>query len=108
MWGDGKSKREILYVDDLADAVNFFINKKIKHNLINIGTGMDMEIQTYAKKIMKILNYKVPIKFDRTRPNGMRRKMLDVSLAKKYGWKFSTSVEDGLKYTYLNFLKRKL
>ena len=64
LWGDGSAKREILYVDDLADAVIHFINKKVKHSLINIGTGKDDTILSYAKKIMKTLNYVVPIKFD--------------------------------------------
>ena len=54
LWGNGKSKREVLYVDDLADAVIFFMNNKTKHSLINIGTGKDMTIEKYAYEIMKI------------------------------------------------------
>tara|TARA_A100001011_G_scaffold391415_1_gene476847 strand:- start:74 stop:1006 length:933 start_codon:yes stop_codon:yes gene_type:complete len=107
LWGDGKSKREIMYVDDLADAVIFFANKKPKHDLINIGIGKDMSIKDYAKKIMKIVNYNVPIKFDRTKPNGMRRKILDVSLANSYGWKSKTSLNNGIKKTYLQLSKYK-
>ena len=105
LWGNGSAKREILYVDDLADAVVFFINKKIKHSLINIGTGNDETILTYAKKIMKIMNYVVPIKFDKSKPNGMKRKLLDVSLAKKYGWQSSTSIEEGVKKSYNHLVK---
>ena len=89
----------------MADAVVFFINKKIKHSLINIGTGNDETILTYAKKIMKIMNYVVPIKFDKSKQNGMKRKLLDVSLAKKYGWQSSTSIEEGVKKSYNHLVK---
>ena len=108
LWGNGKSKREIMYVDDLADAVIYFVNKKPRHNLINIGRGKDMSIKDYAKKIMKIVNYEVPIKFDKTKPNGMRRKILDVSIAKSYGWKSTTSLNKGIKKTYLTISKKKI
>lgn len=105
LWGNGTAKREILYVDDLADAVIFFLKKKVKHSLINIGTGTDMTITDYAKKIMKIINYQVPIKFDKSKPNGTKKKLLDVSLAKKYGWKSKISLDEGLEKTYDHFLK---
>ena len=105
LWGNGKSKREILYVDDLADAVVFFMRKKPKDSLINIGTGQDMTIEKYAYKIMEVLNYKTKIKFDKSKPNGTFRKTLDVSLAKSYGWKNKTNLLTGLKKTYADFLK---
>ena len=105
LWGNGKSKREILYVDDFADAVVFFMKKKTKHSLINIGTGKDMTIEKYAYKIMKIVNYDALIKFDKTKPNGTLRKTLDVSLAKSYGWKNKTSLENGLIKTYKDFIR---
>ncbi len=105
LWGNGKSKREVLYVDDLADAVVFFMRKKTKHSLINIGTGLDMTIKKYAYKIMKVVNYKTSIKFDKTKPNGTFRKTLDVSLAQSYGWQNKTSLLTGLKKTYADFLK---
>ncbi len=105
LWGNGKSKRELLYVDDLADAVIFFMKKKTKHSLINIGTGRDMTIKEYAMKIMNIINYKTNIKFDKNKPNGTYRKTLDVSLAKLYGWKSKTDLTFGLRKTYQDFLK---
>ena len=104
LWGNGKSKREILYVDDLAHAVVFFMRKKTKHSLINIGTGVDMTIKNYAYKIMKVANYKTTIKFDKNKPNGTFRKTLDVSLAKSYGWHNKTDLLTGLKKTYTDFL----
>lgn len=104
LWGNGKSKREVLYVDDLADAVVFFMNNKTKHSLINIGTGKDTTIEKYAYEIMKIINYKASIKFDKTKPNGTFRKTLDVSLAKSYGWKSKTSLKNGIIKTYEDFI----
>ena len=106
LWGNGRARREILYVDDLADAVIYFISKKIKHSLINIGSGKDMTITHYAKKIMNIMDYKVPIKYDHSKPNGTVRKLLDVSLAKKYGWTSKTSIQNGLKKTCLDFVNK--
>lgn len=105
LWGNGNAKREILYVDDLAEAVIFFMNKKIKHGLINIGTGEDKSIIYYTKKIMKTMNYEVKIGFDKSKPNGTKRKLLDVSLAKKYGWKNKTTLQEGLKLTCEDFSK---
>ncbi len=105
LWGNGKSKRELVFVEDLADAVVFFMKKKTKHSLINIGTGKDMSIVSYAKQIMGVLNYKTKIKFDKTKPNGTFRKTLDVSLANSYGWKSKTSLINGLKKTYKDYLK---
>ena len=105
LWGNGKSKRELVFVEDLADAVVFFMKKKNKHSLINIGTGKDMSIVSYAKQIMGVLNYKTKIKFDKTKPNGTFRKTLDVSLANSYGWKSKTSLINGLKKTYKDYLK---
>ena len=105
LWGNGKSKRELVFVEDLADAVVFFMKKKTKHSLINIGTGKDMSIVSYAKQIMRVLNYETKIKFDKTKPNGTFRKTLDVSLANSYGWKSKTSLINGLKKTYKDYLK---
>ncbi len=107
LWGNGKAKREMIYVEDVADACVYFMKKKIKHTLINIGTGKDFTIQQYANMILKLLlpNKKVYIKYDKSKPNGTPRKVLDVSLAKKYGWKSKTSLNKGIIKTYQNFLK---
>lgn len=104
LWGNGKSRRELLYVEDLADSVIFFMNKKTKHSLINIGSGKDMSIKDYALKLMKILNYKTKIKLDKSKPNGTYKKILNVSLASSYGWKYKTNLNEGLKKTYEDFL----
>ena len=105
LWGDGSAKREVIYVDDLADACIFFMKKKTKETIINIGTGKDYSIKRYAEIISKILipEKKFKIKFDKTKPNGTPRKVLDVSLATNYGWKSKTKLEEAIQLTYKNF-----
>ena len=101
LWGNGKSKRELIYVDDLADACVFFMNKKkIDKNYINIGTGKQISIIDYAKRICKILEVKPKFKFDKSKPNGMKTKVLDISISKKLGWKSKISLNTGIKKTY--------
>ena len=106
LWGTGKPKRELIYVDDVADACIFFLNKKTKESLINIGTGKDLKIEEYSKLIMKFLNIKINIHFDKTKPDGTPRKLLDTTIAKKYGWRPKISLKDGFFITYCDFLKK--
>lgn len=106
LWGTGKPKRELIYVDDVADACIFFLNKKTKESLINIGTGKDIKIEQYAKSIMKFLNIKINIHFDKTKPDGTLRKLLDTTIAKKYGWRPKISLKDGFFLTYADYLKK--
>ena len=109
LWGDGSAKREVIYVDDLADACIFFMKKKTKETIINIGTGKDYSIKRYAEIISKILipEKKFKIKFDKTKPNGTPRKVLDISLASNYGWKNKTKLEEAIQLTYKNFQLNK-
>ena len=102
LWGNGLAKREIIYVDDIADACLFFMNKKTAHNLINIGTGKDYTIRQYVQMLLKILipNKKIKIKYDLSKPNGTPKKVLDISLAKKYGWKPKSNFKNAIKLTY--------
>ena len=106
LWGDGSPKREVIYVDDIADACIYFMKKKVKETIINIGSGKDFSIKKYAQIISSRINPKVSlkIKFDKTKPNGTPRKILDVSLAKRYGWKAKTSLKDAIDNTYLDYL----
>jgi GDP-L-fucose synthase len=106
LWGTGKPKRELLFVDDLADACIYFLNKKTKEALINIGSGKEMTILDYAKFIIKELRVNLKIKFNLSKPDGTPRKIVDSSIAKKYGWKPKITFEDGLRRTYLDFLKK--
>ena len=106
--GTGKAKRELIFVDDIADAVIYFMNKKTKENLINIGTGKEMSIEQYAKFILDKLDLKIKIKFDNRYPDGTPRKVLDTSLAKKNGWVAKTDLETGFDKTYKEFIEKKL
>ena len=107
LWGNGKAKREVMYVDDIADACVHFMKKKIKETIINIGTGKDYTIKDYANKILSkiISDKKIRIKYDKKKPNGTPRKVLDISLAKKYGWYPKTKLNDAILKTYDHFLK---
>ena len=110
LWGNGKPKREAIYVDDLADACVYFMNKKFKGNLINIGTGKDYQIAEYAKMMLKLIapHKKIKIKYDLSKPNGTPRKVLDVSLSKKYGWKAKTDLKSAILQTYNDFSKNSV
>ena len=107
LWGNGMAKREVIYVDDLANACIYFLDKKFKQTIINIGTGKDYKIKDYAKLILKLIipEKKINIKYDRSKPNGTPRKILDVSLAKKYGWRSKTNLKEAIIKTYNSYLK---
>ena len=107
IWGTGKAKRELMFVDDFADALVFFMNKKIKQPFLNIGTGKDYSIKWYANFLMKKMNIKLKIKYDKSKPDGMPKKCLDISLAKKYGWKPKNNFDEAFENTYRDFLQKK-
>lgn len=102
LWGTGIAKRELLFSEDLADAVIHFIKiNKVNHSLINIGSKNETSIKFYVKKILKILNIQMRVKFDGNKSlDGTLRKKLDVSLAKKYGWEEKTSFKEGILKSY--------
>ena len=105
LWGNGKAKREILYVDELAKACIYFMNKKTKDLIINIGSGKDYSIKEYAKLFLKILapKKKINIKYDLSKPNGTPRKVLDIALAKKYGWRPNFNLKKQILETYQSY-----
>ncbi len=107
VWGTGKPKRELMFVEDFVDALIFFMNKKIKEPFINIGVGKDFTIEWYAKYIMKKLGIKLKISYDKNKFDGMPRKCLDISLAKKYGWKPKNNLDHGFDLTLRDFLKNR-
>ena len=84
------------------------MKKKTKETLINIGSGKDYKIKEYAKIFSKVItpNLSFKIKYDLSKPNGTPRKVLDVSLAKKYGWTKKTELTKAIKYTYEDFVKK--
>ena len=105
IWGSGKPLRELIFCEDVADACIYFLKKKTKHNLINIGTGKDKSINYYAKFIMKHLGVNLKIINEKNKLDGTFKKLLDVSLAKKYGWKAKTSLDKGISLTINDYLE---
>ena len=103
--GTGKARRELMFVDDFADAVFFFMNKKITQPYLNIGVGKDYSINWYAKFLMRKFSVKLKIKYDKTKPDGMPRKCLDITEAKKYGWRPSSDFDKAFKITLKYFQK---
>lgn len=108
LWGTGKAKREFLYVDDLADACLYFMENYDAKELppfINIGTGKDISIKKLAELIKNIVGYKGEMAWDTSKPDGMPRKVVDVTIANELGWQAKVSLEEGIKKTYEWFLK---
>ena len=107
LWGNGLAKREVIYVDDIADACIFFMKKNFSETILNIGTGKDFSIKQYAKIILNkiIPKNKIKIRYDLSKPNGTPRKVLDIKLANKYGWKPKTKLDEAITKTYKNFLE---
>ena len=105
LWGNGKTKRELIFVDDLADAIVYFLDKKISKNLINIGSGIEKNIDQYAQLVCKIIGVKLKIKYKHKSLVGTPRKLLDSSYARKNGWKSKTNLKKDILETYKHFLK---
>ena len=105
MWGNGLARREVIYVDDIADACIYFMNRKTKHSLINIGTGRDYSIKEYVKLFLKTLipQKKIKLIFQKNKPNGTPRKLMDVTLAKNYGWKSKVELKKAIITTYNSY-----
>ena len=86
IWGSGKPLREFLFVDDLANCIEFIVNKDIKHDLIIVGSGVEISILDLAKLIKNVVGYPGEISNDLTKPDGNPRKLLDSSIINSYGW----------------------
>ena len=113
LWGDGSPKREFLHVNDMAKACIYLMNldkkkfynvKKNKAEHINIGSGKEVSIVNLSKIISKIVGYKGKITFDKTKPNGTVRKLLDSSKIAKMGWKPKITLKQGIEQSYMYFI----
>ena len=103
LWGTGEAYREFLYVDDLAEACILLMehyNYKEIGEFINIGTGTDVKLKTLAEIIKEIVGFSGGMKYDTSKPDGMERKLLDVSRIKALGWEAKTNLESGLRNIY--------
>ncbi len=106
IWGDGKARREFMYVDDLVEFIKLSIDKLEKSpETINVGLGRDYTINEYYQIAAKVIGYDGGFVHDVTKPAGMQRKLLDVSRAKQIGWQVKISLEDGINRTYQYFLQ---
>jgi GDP-L-fucose synthase len=100
IWGTGKPRREFLYVDDLAEACFVLMEKYNEQFPINIGTGLDLSISELVSKIKDVVGYEGEINFDPSMPDGMPRKVLEVSKIKALGWEPKVTLSNGLKSAY--------
>jgi GDP-L-fucose synthase len=105
VWGTGKARREFLYVDDLAEASIFLMNKYNQSKIINVGTGGDINIKTLVNMLKDIIEFDGEIIYDTSKPDGTLRKLLDVSRINSLGWKAKTGLTDGIKKTYKWYLQ---
>lgn len=108
IWGTGTVRREFLFVDDLAEACVFLMESGIGEGLINVGTGRDLTIRELVETVMRVLDYSGCIRCDTSKPDGTPRKLLDVSRINALGWQPRTSLEDGIRQSYQDFLSRGL
>lgn len=106
IWGTGTVRREFLFVDDLAEACVFLINNYDDDEIINVGTGEDITIKELAETIAEVVGYKKSFHFDKTKPDGTPKKLLNVEKINKLGWKAKTDLREGIKLTYEDFHKR--
>ena len=105
IWGSGDVLREFLHVDDLADACVFLMKNYNDLEIINIGSGKDLSILDLAKLIREVVGYQGELKFQPAMPNGVNRKLLDISKISSLGWKPSISLREGLESTYRWYLE---
>lgn len=104
-WGDGSPLREFLYVDDLANLCVFLMNNYSGNETVNAGSGQEFSIKELSELVADIIGYKGKILWDTSKPNGTPRKLLDISKTEKLGWSAKTKIEDGIWFTYNNFLE---
>ena len=107
IWGTGKPLREFLYVDDLADSIEFLMKNETDFDLLNIGSGEEISIAELANLIQKVVGFQGEIVFDKNKPDGNPRKLLDSSKINSLGWESKTNLYDGLKTTYDWYLKNQ-
>jgi GDP-L-fucose synthase len=108
VWGSGSPMREFLHADDLADACVHLMKTYEGNEIINIGTGVDCTIKELAESIQKVVGHQGPLIWDRSKPDGTPRKLLNVDRLHGLGWKHKIDLEEGLRRTYQWFLENKV
>jgi GDP-L-fucose synthase len=103
VWGTGTPRREFLDVDDLADACVFVLQHYSGDIPLNVGTGRDVSIAEFANLVAEVVGYRGTVEFDSSKPDGMPRKLLDVSKLAELGWRARTPLREGLSKAYAAF-----
>jgi len=107
VWGTGNPKREFLYVDDMADACVYLMEKEdVTDGLFNVGTGLDVTIRELAETVMDVVGFRGALVFDASKPDGTPRKLLNVNRMGELGWRSQTVLLEGISKTYSDFLNK--
>ena len=107
VWGSGTPRREFLYVDDLADACVFLMERGHDGALLNLGTGQDVTIAELAQTVMDVVGFEGRIVFDASKPDGTPRKLLDVSRMAALGWRARTLLREGIALAYADMMLKE-
>lgn len=106
IWGDGSPMREFLYADDLANALVYLMENYNEKQFVNVGFGTDVTIKELAKTVASVVGFEGSMVYDKTKPNGTPKKLMDSSRLFATGWKPKVQLEEGIKLAYHDFLKR--
>jgi GDP-L-fucose synthase len=104
LWGSGKPKREFLFSEDLADACIFVMKNYSGEMFLNVGTGHEMTILELAESVARVAGWRGTFTFDRSKPDGMPRKVMDVSRLRALGWSAPTDFETGMQEAYRRYV----
>jgi GDP-L-fucose synthase len=100
IWGTGSARREFLHVDDMADACVFLMEKNVADGIYNVGVGEDVTIRELVETIVRVVDYRGPLAYDATKPDGTPRKLLDMNRLHSLGWRARYSLEEGIRNAY--------
>jgi GDP-L-fucose synthase len=107
VWGSGTPFREFLHTDDLAQACLYLLENYVGDSHINVGTGKDISIAELAQTVAEVVGFEGGVVFDKSKPDGTPRKLLDVSRLDSLGWKASVGLREGIESTYAWFVENE-
>ena len=107
IWGTGEARRELMFVDDMADASLFLLESYSGNEFFNVGTGKDVSITELSLIVKDIVGYKGGLFYDKTKPDGMPQKLMDCSKLERIGWKYKTELIEGIEKTYKWYLDNR-
>jgi GDP-L-fucose synthase len=107
IWGTGAPMREFLYADDLADAALYLMLNYNGKQFVNVGSNADLSIKDLAIMIKNIVGFEGELKFDSSKPDGTPKKLMDSSYLNELGWRFKTTLEEGIHLAYADFLSKQ-